>query len=156
MALTQKQEQFARLVAGGTDELDAIKKTGYKASSASKQAYRMAQNMAVQNRIAELKAIYAIQKSDKDSEPKQAKQAISANYETLLQEKLSALDFLRSVYTDACNDMKTRIQAAMAVLPYEEAKVAQIGKKDSEKDTAKSKSEQGKFATFSHQSDMFN
>lgn len=157
MSLTPKQEQFAQLVAGGIDELDAIKQVGYKASSATKQAYRMAQNMAVQNRIAELKAIRAIANLDsKPTKPKKDNDPIRPNHDTAVQEKIGALDFLKGVYSDPKHDMKTRISAALAVLPYEEAKVAQTGKKESKKETATNLSKTGKFGTFSAQSELFS
>jgi len=50
---------------------------------------------------------------------------------------------------------KERINAAIALLPYTEQKLAQTGKKEDALENAKIKSESGRFATQSHQADMF-
>lgn len=51
---------------------------------------------------------------------------------------------------------KDRISAAIALLPYTEQKLAQTGKKEDALENAKIKSESGRFATQSHQADMFS
>lgn len=158
MALTPKQERFAQLVARGVDTLDAIKQVGYKATSASKQAYRMAQNDAVQARIIELKALLLLQQADAQTPtPKTAPQnPIRPNHQTAVQQKMGALAFLHSVYTDPQYEIKMRISAAVAALPYEEAKIAQTGKKDDQQQKAAELSKTGKFGTYRAQSDLFS
>lgn len=67
------------------------------------------------------------------------------------------LEFLTAVFNnaDGLYTPKERINAAIALLPYTEHKLAQTGKKEDELDNAKNKSENGRFATLSNQSDMF-
>lgn|GEM_PF-1687173 len=67
------------------------------------------------------------------------------------------LEFLTAVFNNA-NGLytpKERINAAIALLPYTEQKLAQTGKKEDALDNAKNKSENGRFATLSNQADMF-
>ena len=67
------------------------------------------------------------------------------------------LEFLTAVFNnaDGLYTPKERINAAIALLPYTEHKLAQTGKKEDALDNAKNKSENGRFATLSNQADMF-
>lgn len=148
MSLTPKQEAYCHKVADGLKPLDAVKAVGYNPEHASRQVNRLEKNTAVQNRIVELKAIKHIQAKDKD---KPSSDALPKR----VAEKVKALDFLCETYNDATQPMKVRVQAAVAALPYEEAKVAPKGKKEDAKDTAKQATQSGKFATLSNQRDLF-
>ena len=66
-------------------------------------------------------------------------------------------EFLTAVFNnaDGLYTPKERINAAIALLPYTEQKLAQTGKKEDALDNAKNKSENGRFATLSNQADMF-
>lgn len=67
------------------------------------------------------------------------------------------LEFLTAVFNnaDGLYTPKERINAAIALLPYTEQKLAQTGKKEDALDNARNKSENGRFATLSNQADMF-
>lgn len=84
--------------------------------------------------------------------PKKDNDPIRPRHDNAVQEKIGALDFLKDMYSDPKHDMKTRISATLAILPYEEAKIAQTGKKESKKETAIKLSKTGKFGNFSAQS----
>ena len=66
------------------------------------------------------------------------------------------LEFLTAVFNnaDGLYTPKERINAAIALLPYTEQKLAQTGKKEDAIDTAREKSESGRFSTMSNQLEM--
>lgn len=165
MAITQKQEAYAKNVASGMDFHTAALEAGCKNhESARKFVADMAKRENVQARIAELKKVQNALGQDnglgQDSQNNQNNQdeptdAVpnapqAAKYET-------PLGFLTAVFnnTNGLYTPKERINAAIALLPYTEQKLAQTGKKEDALDNAKSKSEHGRFATLSNQSDMF-
>lgn len=149
MALTAKQERYARLVASGTDLHTAAIKAGCKNhESARKFVADMAKRENVQAFINQLKlANSGLQQAQAGTPADDTK---PAKYET-------PLEFLTSVFNnvDGLYTPKERIGAAIALLPYTEQKLAQTGKKEDAIDTARSKSESGRFATLSNQTDMF-
>lgn len=147
--MTPKQEAYCHAVADGLEPIDAVKKVGYNPQHATRQAYRLENNSEVQTRIAELKAVKHIQAKQREGRPVKAD-----NLPKAVTTRVKALDFLNDTYNDPSQPMKVRVQAAVAALPYEEAKVAAIGKKEAVKDNAKKQTSTGKFATLSNQPDM--
>lgn len=149
MALTTKQEAYARSVAAGDDLHKAALKAGCKNHEAARKFVAdMATRENVQAFIHELKQAQTGLLSAKVRDDASGNDALK--YETPLQ-------FLTAVFnnTDGLYTPKERINAAIALLPYTEQKLAQTGKKQDEADVAKQQSEQGRFATLSHQPDMF-
>lgn len=150
MALTQKQERYARLVASGKDLHTSAIEAGCKNhESARKFVADMAKRENVQAFINQLKTANAGLEQGQGtratpSEPKAVK------YETPLEFLTSVFNNVNGLYTP-----KERIGAAIALLPYTEQKLAQTGKKEDAMDNAKAKSESGRFATLSNQADMF-
>lgn len=151
MALTAKQERYARLVTSGKDLHASALEAGCKNhESARKFVADMAKRDNVQAFINELKTantgLNQVQ-ADEQTTPSETK---VVKYET-------PLEFLTSVFNnvDGLYTPKERIGAAIALLPYTEQKLAQTGKKEDAVENAKSKSESGRFATLSHQADMF-
>ena len=153
MALTQKQQAYARLVASGKDLHTSALEAGCKNhESARKFVADMAKRENVQAFIAELKKVQNALGQDNQDEPTNTvpNTPQAPKYET-------PLGFLTAVFNNA-NGLytpKERINAAIALLPYTEQKLAQTGKKEDAMDNAKIKSERGRFATLSNQSDMF-
>lgn len=149
MALTAKQERYARLVASGKDLHTSALEAGCKNhESARKFVADMAKRENVQAFINELKTANAgLVQANEQADPSETK---AVKYET-------PLEFLKSVFNnmDGLYTPKERIGAAIALLPYTEQKLAQTGKKEDAVETAKSKSESGRFATLSNQTDMF-
>lgn len=150
MSLTPKQEMYCKHIADGLGELEAVKATGYNADHAARQLHRLKSNPEVEKRIIELKAIAHIQGLDAGMSHQQA------DLTPAVAEQVSSMEFLRSTFSDPRQPMKIRLAAAIAVLPYEEAKVAAKGKKEDAIDSAKQATASGKFATFSNQVDMFS
>lgn len=149
MAITQKQERYARAVASGMGLQEAALEAGCKnQESARKFVADMAKRENVQAFINELRTANAgLVQVDEQETPSETK---AVKYET-------PLEFLTSVFNnaDGLYTPKERIGAAIALLPYTEQKLAQTGKKEGAVENAKTKSESGRFATLSHQADMF-
>lgn len=121
--------------------------------SARKFVADMAKRENVQAFIAELKKVQSGLGQDNQDKPTNTAQNAphALKYETPLEE------FLTAVFNnaDGLYTPKERINAAIALLPYTEQKLAQTGKKEDALDNAKNKSENGRFATLSNQADMF-
>lgn len=152
MALTTKQERYARLVASGKDLHTSALEAGCKNhESARKFVADMAKRENVQAFINELKT--ANQGLQQGQTEKQAKQN-----ETKVVKYETPLEFLTSVFNnvDGLYTPKERIGAAIALLPYTEQKIAPTGKKEDEVNNAEEKSKNGRFATLSNQADMFS
>lgn len=153
MAITQKQERYARLVASGMDLHTAALEAGCKShDSARKFVADMAKRENVQAFITELKKVQSGLGQDGQDEPTATVQNAPQvpKYETPLEFLTAVFNNVGGVYSP-----KERISAAIALLPYTEQKMAAVGKKEDALDTAKAKSENGRFATLSHQGDMF-
>ena len=148
--MTPKQEAYSHAVADGLDPIEAAKSVGYNPQYITRQVYRLENNAEVQKRIAELKAVKHIQQKQREGKP-----VSTDNLPPIVAKKVKALDFLCTTYNDASQPMKVRVQAAVAALPYEEAKVAAIGKKEQSKDDAKKATTSGRFATLSNQPDLY-
>lgn len=148
--MTPKQEAYCHAVADGLEPIEAVKQAGWNPAHATRQVHRMENNSEVQMRIAELKAIKHIQNKQRQGKPVSTDKLPAAAVQTV-----NALEFLSNTYNDAAQPMKVRVQAAIAALPYEEAKIAPKGKKEGAADDAKKATTSGKFATLSNQTDMF-
>lgn len=85
-------------------------------------------------------------------------QAPAVNRTLAAEQHETPLEYLKSVFNDASGAYtpKRKISAAIALLPYTEAKVALIGKKEGEIDIATERSKSGRFATLSNQGDMLS
>lgn len=167
MAITAKQERYARLVAGGMNLHTAALEAGCKNHEAARKFVAdMAKRENVQAFINQVRTVNTELTAPTDNttattdisypntpaipiEMAQVQQAPTA--------KQSPLEFLTSVFNnvDGLYTPKERINAAIALLPYTEQKLAQTGKKEDAIDTAREKSESGRFSTLSHQADMF-
>ena len=65
---------------------------------------------------------------------------------------MDSLTYLQSVYSDPCEEVGVRMNAAKAALPYEHGKVAEKGKKETKADEAKATaSGASKFGTLTNQ-----
>ena len=156
MAITPKQQAYARLVASGMDFHTAALEAGCKNhESARKFVADMAKRENVQAFIAELKKVQnGLGQNNQNNHDEPTATVPNApntpKYETPLEFLTAVFNNANGLYTP-----KERINAAIALLPYTEQKLAQTGKKEDALDNAKSKSENGRFATLSNQADMF-
>ncbi|UZA15586.1 hypothetical protein LP109_07870 [Moraxella bovis] len=165
MAITAKQERYARLVASGMDLHTAALEAGCKNHEAARKFVAdMAKRENVQAFINQVRTVDAGLTTSTDStattdigypnapaaptETAQPRQAPTA--------KQSPLEFLTSVFNnvDGLYTPKERINAAIALLPYTEQKLAQTGKKEDAIDVARQKSENSPYATLSRQMEM--
>lgn len=166
MAITAKQERYARLVASGMDLHTAALEAGCKNHEAARKfVANMAKRENVQAFINQVRTVNTELTTKTDnitattditypnapaatSETDQVRQAPTT--------KQSPLEFLTSVFNNAegLYTPKERINAAIALLPYTEQKLAQTGKKEDAIDTAREKSESGRFSTLSNQLEM--
>ena len=65
--------------------------------------------------------------------------------------KPDPLEFLISIFSDPVEDIKLRLDAAKAALPYFHGKVAEKGKKETKAEAARDGAKSGKFATLDNQ-----
>ena len=147
--MTPKQERFCQARARGVPVYQAMEEAGYKSTSesnAKRQLANLEKDEKIHDRIKELKAASLIKELDDKRQEK-----ISEAPAPTKSKKMGALDFLSQTYNDPLQDIKIRINAAVAALPYEEMKPAPMGKKEGAIEGAKQATTSGKFATFSKQ-----
>lgn len=167
MAITAKQERYARLVASGMDLHTAALEAGCKNHEAARKFVAdMAKRENVQAFINQLQTVdtglttpadNALTATTDISYPTvQATPIETAQVRQAPTTRQSPLEFLTSVFNNAegLYTPKERINAAIALLPYTEQKLAQTGKKEDAIDTAREKSESGRFSTLSNQLEM--
>lgn len=165
MAITAKQERYARLVASGMDLHTAALEAGCKNHEAARKFVAdMAKRENVQAFIHQVRTVNTelttqIDNATTDITPPNAPATASETAQPRQAPtfKQSPLEFLTAVFNnvEGLYTPKERINAAIALLPYTEQKLAQTGKKEDAMDNAKAKSENGRFATLSNQADMF-
>ncbi|NSM11361.1 hypothetical protein G5C01_08380 [Moraxella bovoculi] len=164
MAITAKQERYARLVASGMDLHTAALEAGCKNHEAARKFVAdMAKRENVQAFIHQVQTvnIELTTKTDNATTDITYPNAPTTPTETAQTRQApttpqSPLEFLTSVFNNAegLYTPKERINAAIALLPYTEQKLAQTGKKEDAIDTAREKSESGRFSTLSNQLEM--
>ena len=144
-------EIYCRCIALGMTPAQALTEAGYKTDkpdSVRRQHDILQKRASIQTRIKELKQHFEDNPhlAKPITEPDDAKPSV--------QKQLSAKEYLLQTLNDAGQEPKLRLQAAMALLPYEEAKIAPQGKKEGVKAVAKTATTSGKFATMDHQADL--
>lgn len=164
MAITAKQERYARLVASGMDLHTAALEAGCKNHEAARKFVAdMAKRENVQAFIHQVQTVNTelTTKTDNATTDITYPNAPTTPTETAQTRQApttpqSPLEFLTSVFNNAegLYTPKERINAAIALLPYTEQKLAQTGKKEDAIDTAREKSESGRFSTLSNQLEM--
>lgn len=164
MAITAKQERYARLVASGMDLHTAALEAGCKNHEAARKFVAdMAKRKNVQAFINQVRTVNTelTTQTDNTTTDITYPNALATASETDRVRQApttpqSPLEFLTSVFNnaDGLYTPKERINAAIALLPYTEQKLAQTGKKEDAIDTAREKSESGRFSTMSNQLEM--
>lgn len=167
MALTEKQERYARLVASGVEAHKAALEAGCKNhESARKFVADMFKRENVQAFIKQLQLVNAglaspntsnVGYADVSCPNPQVSPSEQDNERQTAGAFQSPLEFLTSVFNNVGGlyTPKDRITAAVALLPYTEQKIAPTGKKEDAVNNAEEKSKSGKYATLSNQADMF-
>ena len=126
MALTGKKAAFAEAVLAGKSNKEAAILAGYSAKTASAAGSRLAKDQAIVDYLN--RQIRVMAKSEE-----QPAQALSpCSFELSPETPIvwtDPLTFLRAVMNHQFTDLKHRIDAAKAMMPYEYAKKGDVGKK---------------------------
>ena len=133
MALTAKKKAFAQAKHDGADNKQAAIFAGYSPETASQAGSRLAKDPDVIAHIERLKINTEV-KAETKPEPRPI--ITKKDIETA-GSRADPLKFLEEIWTDPVEDMKMRMDAAKAALPYFHGKVAEKGKKESQVDDAK-------------------
>lgn len=144
MALTAKKKAFAQAKHDGANNKEAAIFAGCSPETASQAGSRMAKDPDVIAHIERLKINTEVKV---DSKPEPRPIITKKDIETA-GNRADPLKFLEEIWTDPVEDMKMRMDAAKAALPYFHGKVADKGKKESQADDAKAAATGGgKYAT---------
>lgn len=137
MALTDKKRRFADALMSGASNRDAAIQAGYSEKTASQAGSKLAKDPDVLAHIERKKAVTQA-KEEARSEGK------AFNLTDLSKLYSDPLVFLKAVMNDGGEDLKLRVDAAKAMLPYTHGKIGEQGKKEQKSDAAK-KAAGGKF-----------
>lgn len=147
MALTAKKKAFAQAKHDGANNKEAAIFAGCSPETASQAGSRMAKDSDVIAQIEKLKSVKGVNNDVKpDPKPIITKKVIET-----ASSRADPLKFLEEIWTDPVEDMKMRMDAAKAALPYFHGKVAEKGKKETKADEAKKATQGGKFGTLGAQ-----
>lgn len=137
MALTEQQRKYAEARFEGLSKRDSALAAGCPAKTASQAASRLEKHPNVIAHLARLKAVESeeVEGAGRDAEP--------PGLELKFFE--DPKDLLRDAMNDRLLDAKTRIQAAVALLPYEHQKKGESGKKEQQARAAEGAA-RGRFA----------
>lgn len=126
MALTLKQRAFVDAVLAGKSNRDAAVMAGYSAKTASAAGARLAKAPEV------LEVLNARVKDMAKAEAAPQKPLDPVDFDLRPDAPIvwtDPMSFLRAVMNHKHSDLKYRIDAAKAMLPYEYAKPGELGKK---------------------------
>lgn len=127
MSITKQQRSYAEARHQGASKKDAAIAAGCPERTAAQAGCRLEKNPRV---IAHIKRLESVESG-----------SIPVNKSFVSDPK----DFLRSHMNDPLADSKERLQAAIALLPYEHVKVGESGKKVQKESDAK-EAVQGRFS----------
>ncbi|MEJ5034386.1 terminase small subunit [Acinetobacter sp. MYb177] len=147
MALTAKKKAFSQAKFDGANNKEAAIFAGCSPETASQAGSRMAKDSDV---IAQLERLKNVKDVNSDVKPN-PKPIVTKNDIDNVGSQADPLKFLEEIWTDPVEDMKLRMDAAKAALPYFHGKVADKGKKESKTDEAKKAAQSGKFGTLNNQ-----
>lgn len=146
MALTGKKRAFADAVLAGLSNKDAAIAAGYSPATASSAGSRLvkdpdiAQYLAAQKKPARKKAVDKSTTSTATPPPRPPFDfAALVNFS-------DPMAFLKAVMNEPEVDIKQRVEAAKALLPFEHQKKGEGGKKEQRQDAAK-KAGTGKYGS---------
>jgi phage terminase small subunit len=142
MALTGKKRAFADAVLAGSSNGEAAIAAGYSAKTAPQAGSRLVKDVAVAaylavNRQAPTKPAKATAKA-----PPSAPEGEGEEYEYTIDPE----SFLTAAMNDPGLEMRMRVDAAKALMPYKHPKLGEGGKKEQKQEAAKSAAK-GKFAS---------
>lgn len=147
MTISAQKKAFANALFDGATKKQAAIDAGYSPNTASASGSRLAKDPDVIAYLERLKVVKDSGETVKPEKPTTTMAMINA------ADKLNdPLEFLKTVWMNAEEEMKHRIAAAGRALPYIHGKVADKGKKETKADDAKAAaSGGGKFGTLDNQ-----
>ena len=130
MALTERKRLFADALLRGERKADAARQAGYSPATASQMANKLGKDPDVLRYMETKRAI------------EQAKAQAQAEGKRLELPDLTRLfsdprDFLMALMNDAGEEMKLRVDAAKALMPFMHQKKGEGGKKEQRQEDAK-------------------
>ena len=130
MAITQKKKLFAQAKREGKSNTDAAIFAGYSADTAPQAGSRLAKDKDVIGEIGRKEKIEVAKEVAKET-------GIRLDIPDLGTMYKDPKDFLMAVMNDVESDMKTRSEAAKALMPFIHQKKGETGKKEVDAENAK-------------------
>ena len=130
MAITQKKKLFAQAKREGKSNTDAAIFAGYSADTAPQAGSRLAKDKDVIGEIGRKEKIEVAKEIAKET-------GIRLDIPDLGVMYKDPKDFLMAVMNDVESDMKTRSEAAKALMPFIHQKKGETGKKEVDAENAK-------------------
>lgn len=137
MAITQKKKLFAQAKREGKSNTDAAIFAGYSADTAPQAGSRLAKDKDVIGEIGRKEKIEVAKEIAKETGVRLDIPDLGVMYK-------DPKDFLMAVMNDPESDIKTRSEAAKALMPFIHQRKGETGKKE-EKEAAAKKASTGKF-----------
>lgn len=139
MSITKQQREYAEARFAGLRKKDAALAAGCPEKTAQQAASRLEKHPNVVAHLARLKSLESDsnEAAGRDTLPP----GVDPQDETFYEDPK---DLLRDAMNDRKQEMKLRIQAATALLPYEHQKLGESGKKENAQ-TAASRATTGRF-----------
>lgn len=140
MSLTEQQRKYAEARMAGHSKKDAAMAAGCPEKTAAQAGSRLEKHPNVAAHLARLKALEAetVPGAGRDAQLPQGGGGNSVFFE-------DPKDLLRHAMNDRALDMKTRMEAAKALMPFEHQKLGETGKKE-QKESAAEGVVKGRFA----------
>lgn len=129
MALTDKKRRFVQALQSGLSGAKAAAAAGYSEKGASQAASRLMKDPDV---IAALERKEAVEQAK--AEAKASGKQI--NLPDLSRRYSDPQDFLKALMNDASEDMKLRVDAAKALMPFVHQRKGEGGKKEAKQEEA--------------------
>lgn len=130
MAITQKKKLFAQAKREGKSNTDAAIFAGYSADTAPQAGSRLAKDKDVIGEIGRKEKIEVAKEVAKET-------GIRLDIPDLGVMYKDPKDFLMAVMNDPESDIKTRSEAAKALMPFIHQKKGETGKKEASEENAK-------------------
>lgn len=124
MALTKQQSAYAEARFAGAGKRDAALAAGCPPKTATQAAAKLEKHPNVIAHLARLKSL------ESDASPAAGRDPVPEGVELSGEFFEDPKDLLRHAMNDRRLDPKTRIQAAVALLPFEHQKLGESGRKD--------------------------
>jgi phage terminase small subunit len=140
MALTGKKRAFADAVLAGFSNKEAAIRAGYSEKTASAAGSRLAKEPGIKKYIDERRPT-AGAPSVRQQTPPPPPEEIPFD----IPETDDPIKFLTTIMNEPAADLRYRMDAAKAMLPFKHQKLGEGGKKDQRQDAA-AKASAGKFA----------